>query len=124
MEKTKVTQLQRDNALYARHVMWPKIQPEAVVPGLVTWRCGTQACFGGFVDASDRPRIQLDPDWPDYRSLLPEEVSKRLFGVSWLFTHRNLFYYTDRNFDGTDHALVAHRLDWLIENSEVINAVS
>lgn len=26
---------------------WQQVVPENVLPGLYTWRCGTQSCFGG-----------------------------------------------------------------------------
>lgn len=33
----KVTQQQRDNALYALNVMWPAVPPQAVAPALECW---------------------------------------------------------------------------------------
>ena len=130
----RVTKQQRANAIEARDVMWPSVPPENVEPALAAWRrhgsgkpsCGTVACFGGWCAW-----------WPGFRaqgvradelgaptfgnSAMPSEASCQLFGLSEMFRSRG-GSGIDRqaSYELTDHELVTHRLNWLIENSEVI----
>lgn len=128
-----VTQQQRDNAIEARDVMWPSVPPENVSPNLDCYRdddngtppvCNTLACFGGWCAW-----------WPSYQEQSvaagkygqptmagiapPDAACKCLFGIHGLFDRRG-YVGSDRGFLGTDHELVTHRLNWLIENSEVV----
>lgn len=135
MEKIKVTAQQRANALEARDVMWPSVPEANVIEELCNWTehqsdktdCGTVACFGGW--CARWPKFQDQGVYVDKRGVPrsnfegPFAVSTLLFGDS-LFTARSSG--TDSRmglygFDGTDHELVTARLNWLIENSEVIS---
>lgn len=135
MIKFPVTAQQRANAIEARDVMWPSVPIQNVVKRLGTWRegrtldaqtppdCGTVACFGGWCAW-----------WPAYRNqgILADSVgapvtkygdwasaaSWQLFGDPTLFSARGACH-SDRDFKGSDHALVTNRLNWLIRNSKV-----
>jgi hypothetical protein len=130
----RVTKQQRANAIEARDVMWPSVPPENVMPDLGAWRrggrgkptCGAVACFGGWCAW-----------WPSFRAQGVRADGKgmpTLRGISWgsnvcheLFGHSEMFMARgSATIDGaaswalTDHELVMYRLNWLIENSQVI----
>jgi hypothetical protein len=135
MVKIKVTAQQRANALEALNVMWPSIKPEKVVSDLQMWTavpedCNSPACFGGWVAR-----------WPEFqkqgvhagllngepilrvrgRTMYANEVAGVLFGERSLFDVRRGFPYlieADRRV--SSHQIVTRRLQWLIENSEVV----
>ena len=136
MKKIKQTPQQRANTLEALNVMWPSVPPENVINRLTWWRgsfgdaispqkpptCGTVACFGGWCAW-----------WPSFNAQGVKvsrvgapfvedhlDADGFLFGDSSLFVSRG-FYRSDRRFGGTDHQLVTHRLQWLLENSEVVS---
>lgn len=131
MEKIKVTQQQRDNALDALHNMWPSVPAKNVARELGAWRvgpaheapdCGSVACFGGWCSW-----------WPAFvaqgvvrspmgcaRMLDGSFAARSLFGDQDLFNCRD-GHNADAGFKGSDHKLVTHRLKWLITNSEVIS---
>ena len=131
-EKIKVTAQQRANAIEARDVMWPSVPPENVYPELATWsdsgkkaNCGTHACFGGwcaqwsrfkaqgvYAGPTGAPRVS----WSDWAS----DASEFLFGYDSMFAPRGSFPFSGGGVIGTDHELVTRRLNWLIENSEVV----
>lgn len=122
----QVTQQQRDNALYARDVMWPAIKPEQVIDELGRWRCGSQACFGGHYAAN--PHFMEQGVSPSPMGGAPRlsngvnsyfEATDKTFGCVELVEPRGDMR-CDCSFEGTDHELVTHRLNWLIENSEVV----
>jgi len=133
--KLKVTQQQRDNALEALHVMWPSVPPENVFPDLADWRdggltlkaphCGTAACFGGWCAWWPSFRAQgVHPTYygaPDMNEsgMLCSEVSQALFGHVGMFAGRGGFP-GEWQTKWTDHEIVTRRLQWLIENSEVV----
>jgi hypothetical protein len=141
MNKIKVTRLQRDNALYALNDFWPSVHPDKVDANLEHWRqepdeaglltswiddmgrppqCGTMACFGGWVEWCQHFRAQLglapDKGEMDFDDLLD------LFGVDLMtgMTAARGGCKADAGFEGSDHELVSNRLNWLIENSEVV----
>lgn len=131
MNKIKVTQQQRDNAVEALTVMWPSVPPENVSPRLEMYRdslkmdCGSHACFGGwcavyptFVGQGLHFGRYGLPAIGD--ELGGEPCADALFGDDLLFFERGV-YPSDWGFRGSDHALVTHRLNWLIENSEVVS---
>lgn len=138
MEKIKVTAQQRANAVEALTVMWPSVPAANVAHKLSTWRayneerngpptCGTHACFGGWCAW-----------WPSFRTqgvtsdstgapvmgrAIDGGVARKLFGAKFLFDYRSFLraHRADHNTELlTDHELVTHRLQWLIDNSEVI----
>lgn len=132
-QKIVVTAQQRANAIEARDVMWPSVPPENVAPNLSIWRrdkggpkkrpdCGSVACFGGwcaawppFVKQGVRTDISGAPMHGKEESVWL--ASAHLFG-EYIFDMRG-DYPPDREFTGSDHELVTHRLNWLIENSVV-----
>lgn len=147
MTKAKVTAQQRANAIEARDVLWPSVPPDSVVTNLRTWYedqgcdlsqnyeprlsqegwCGTHACFGGWCAMHQPFREQglarrfgavllTDPATGHTRG----SGDSFLFGDDYLFNRRGQ-HEADECFEGTDHELVTHRLNWLIENSEVIS---
>lgn len=142
MDKIQVTAQQRANAIEARDIMWPSVSEKNVDRDLEDWRvgesstaapsCNSIACFGGWVEW-----------YPKFRQQIPEGCLKG--GWSWssvveLFhgplptmrisdgSQRMLpeivntrgYFPSDIGFTGSDHALVLRRLNWLIENSEVV----
>lgn len=133
MNKIKVTAQQRANAIEARDVMWPSVPPENVMGRLRTWRndegapsCGSLACFGGWCawwPEFQAQGVSAHPEhgWPVMTCTDGCGVADALFGHSRLFDVRNCAGEADETapLRSTDHELVAHRLNWLIENSEV-----
>lgn len=132
MTKFWVTQQQRDNLLEALNVMWPSVPPENVPAGLSVFRqdfdygapnCGTVACFGGW--CAWWPSFRAQGVWagdvgrPEMEAGFPGDVSELLFGHAMMFKARGHAGMMDVGFRGTDHELVIHRLNWLLENSEV-----
>lgn len=143
MSMFKVTPLQRANALEARDRMWPEV--EAKMVNLESWRsegpdadyskrpdCGSTACFGGWVawwPAFRAQGVTASPDtgepmMGDPDESFPSIVAEKLFGDRELFKSS---YRHEADWKGlpgvnspSDHELVANRLDWLIENSEVV----
>lgn len=131
MKKIIQTPQQRANTLEAINVMWPSVPPENVARRLGGWKvgsngeppsCGTIACFGGWcawwppfvdqgvsADSWGRPRFGETVEYP---------VARVLFGAQFLFRWRG-GCVIDEGFTGTDHELVTHRLQWLLDNSEV-----
>jgi len=138
--KILVTKKQRANLLDAIIRMWPSVPEANVVHYLSTWRgkepamqvptCGTTACFGGWCEW-----------WPPFRKQIglraPKSGEKLVYGnqagwhdITRLFgpmTEDNVdrllaprgCHPSDLGFSGTDHALVANRLQWLFHNSVV-----
>lgn len=142
MSKIKVTAQQRANAIEARDVLWPSVNPDTVVRGLRTWyenestHCGTHACFGGWCALHPPFKNQglcRTPGRVTYRDPVtgltgPTSGDDILFGDCEMFDARGghpadhqIPYIMSR--EVTDHELVTHRLNWLIENSEVIGDV-
>lgn len=138
MNKIKVTSQQRANAIEARDVMWPSVPPENVPRFLEIWRvgypsaavdCGTIACFGGWSELwpSFREQLGLTPSDQELSSM---EKLVSLYGPPGFERDdcgdtEDLFsrwggHCADWTFKGTDHQLVTNRLNWLIENSEVL----
>lgn len=130
MKKINVTQQQRDNQLEARDVMWPSVPEANVDKGLSSWgyfsrqgppTCGTIACFGGWVEAWPpfREQLGLDyrstPGWSRLRSLFSSGEGKHDDAI---FNSRR-GHPADDGFEGTDHALVTNRLNWIIDNTVV-----
>lgn len=127
----EVTQLQRDNALYARYVMWPAVPAASVVSNLGQWTCWTQACFGGHVAKTPYFQAQgvtADDDEAPFMDGCEDfmAVAKVLFGNPHVFNSRS--YGPEEDFDAaaklkaldaTDHDLVTLRLDFIINNSTV-----
>lgn len=150
MKLIEVTQQQRDNAVEALTTMWPSVPPENVSERLSSWRnpnrpmearepptCGSAACFGGWCAWWPTFRAQgvraqrsgfpigapcnINGRGDHARS--PTGVSELLFGCHDMFYARDSAR-ADRAFTkkgGSDHELVTHRLQWLIENSEVVS---
>ena len=128
------TKQQRYNTLDALHVMWPSVPPENVYPGLEDWRkfegvtppdCGTVCCFGGWCawwPPFNKQGVQADPDGCCYPTTQDNgnalKASTLLFGNPFMFEPVGC-HFADVYFAGTDHELVTHRLQWLLENSEV-----
>jgi hypothetical protein len=134
MGKITVTQQQRDNAIEALEVMWPSVPPENVIEGLNFWRkysgrdvepvsCGTVACFGGWCAAYPKfsaQGIDFDTEGMPWKGRAHGcDVATYLFGEWRMFARRGVCD-VDEGFTGTDHELVTHRLNWLIENIEVV----
>lgn len=132
MSKIIQTPQQRANTLEALNVMWPSVPPKNVYRQLADFRegnrrtapdCGTVACFGGwcawwpsFVDQGIKVGCGGKPviagfDWA-------ADASKHLFSYPQMFAGRD-GHPADKRFTGTDHELVTHRLQWLLDNSEV-----
>ena len=148
MNKLQVTPLQRANALEALNNWWPTVNPAKVAERLNFWRadpnaageigrhdvpdldqpprCGTVACFGGWLEwhVPFRQQAGLDPD----KGEADLEDMFNFFGVTRntkIFSERRCGCKADVDaagepFTGTDHELVSNRLRWLIENSEVV----
>lgn len=131
----KVTAQQRKNALKARDVMWPSVPAENVTTRLRFWRedeptsrlkptCGTHACFGGWCawwPAFRKQGIRANvAGAPIHRDNHLHSASEILFGHPNMFSRREYGPGNEHSFTGTDHELVTHRLNWLIENSEVV----
>ena len=135
MNKIQQTKQQRENTLDARYVMWPGVPPKNVARRLEFFRedgeehlpphCGTIACFGG-----------LCAWWPPYRAqgvyTEPVNGAPRLSGIGSAFDVANKLFGQSELFDAVgehpadDKSLSAHenvtrRLNWLLENSEVID---
>ena len=133
MNKTSITQRQRDNLTEAKK-MWLSIPPENVAKGLNFWRgedcksmstptCNTIACFGGWCAW-----------WPEFiaqgitvnrygepSSLLEESPGFNLFGHDRLFTFRGGHKSDEHiNDDVSDWDIVMNRIKWAINNSKVI----
>jgi hypothetical protein len=126
------TPQQRANTLEALNVMWPSVPAGNVEHALREWRskdeysgapptCGTTACFGGWVEwwPPFREQIGLSAKsgvmgWEDGQSLFHKSGSSSYD----MFAPRNC-HAADYGFEGTDHELVTHRLQWLLDNSEV-----
>jgi len=125
------TKQQRENTLEALNVMWPSVPAKNVVERLKRWRddadpeaapdCGSIACFGGWCAW-----------WPSFVSqgitvsmLGAPNFAGSVYGAdTLLFGDRCIFnsrgdHGADAHFTGTDHELVTHRLQWLLENSKV-----
>lgn len=132
MKKIIQTKQQRENTLDALNVMWPSVPPKNVFPELGGWRmnsgketidCGTIACFGGWCACwpnFKRQNVKANPVGAPWmpNCFCPDDVSERIFGLDLLFAPRATIHL-DKGFTGTDHELVTHRLQWLLENSEV-----
>jgi len=138
MTKIQVTAQQRANALDALNNMWPSVPPENVKKHLSWWRedresnhtntppdCGAVACFGGWCAW-----------WPAFRaqgvtssSIGAPRLKGSPFSVATvLFGDFTMFYPSGEHegdggpkYRGTDHELVTKRLNWLIQNSEVVS---
>jgi hypothetical protein len=120
-----------DNLLFARE-WWKAIPPEQVVPALAMWRCGTQACFGGWVaqcpyfqaqgvhaDSNGMPEIDHDTNWGAWK--IGVDVARVLFGDPTLFCAVAVGEATG---DGEEtsaaaHAVVTTRIQHAIDNSAV-----
>lgn len=130
---TPVTQQQRDNLLEALNVMWPSVPKRNVARNLGYWRtggethppdCHTIACFGGWCAWWPTFRAQgVCANWDGRPSLSgcdsANDVSRALFGYDYLFAPRGVTLDVGSNPNGTDHALVTHRLRRLLEMSHV-----
>lgn len=138
MNKIQVTAQQRANAIEARDVMWPSVPEANVSPGLYWWRdgigahkkpdCGTVACFGGccaWWPSFRRQGVVADPCGAavvgSSDGKLRPFADKHLFGDDHVFDPRRS-HPADHGFNGTDRALVLNRLNWLTENSEVVDS--
>jgi hypothetical protein len=141
----KQTQQQRANTLDALNNMWPSVPYENVAEKLMYWRtwkefgnvpdCGSVACFGGWcawwpafraqgviMGAYGSPRLKNEQDYNNYddydHEIDTRHICMKLFGVMALFNARD-YFIADRNFKGTDHELVLHRLQWVLDNTQV-----
>lgn len=112
---------------------WAETKPHKVVDRLGSWRCGTQACFGGFVAVwpefqaqgvrAATPRMRYEfgvtPGAPIIARngvfASEHDVADRLFGERQLFGSRGyvrIGKFDDAGHQGvTDHQLVARRLE-------------
>jgi len=137
MTKIQVTAQQRANALDALNVMWPSVPPENVYPDLLDWRkaghgtvpdCGTVACFGGWCEwwPPFREQMKLEPThgcagWHQATSLFGPS-HERAIDCLFSIRHYGNGHPADQTFPGgTDHELVTNRLNWLIQNTEVVS---
>jgi len=129
--KIKQTAQQRANTEYALNVMWPRVSPDKVTANLADWcwdpeDCGSPACFGGWVV---RDPFFLNQDIEDTGAGAPVvvggvdryEAARHLFGDYHLFRVRGAHPCDSEGFEGTDHKLVTHRLQYLLANSEVVS---
>ena len=126
------TPQQRANTIEALNVMWPSVPPENVISNLCVWRdaaslragmhCGSLGCFGGWCavyPAFAEQGIEVDGfGMPYIDGYGGTYAAEPLFGWAGLFQIRGLCDVDD-HFVGTDHELVTHRLQWLLDNSEV-----
>ena len=132
MSKIVQTKQQRKNTLEALNVMWPSVPPENVIKSLQAWRgdltspimdCGSVGCFGGWCSVYPpfaQQGIEIDVfGIPKIGDLSGCYSAQALFGHDGMFQIRGYFPEVDYEFKGTDHELVTHRLQWLLENSEV-----
>lgn len=106
--------------------LWLQVPPEQVVPGLGTWYCGTQACFGGHL--ARWPQFQaLGVRLPTFGSPLFGLHAGRMFRVDEvLFGDPRIFHERgehpadegprNEGSDIPDHEVVLRRLDWAREN--------
>ena len=122
MKKIIQTPQQRANTLEALNVMWPGVDPAEVAPDLGRWRCGTTACFGGwcavwpaFKDQGMSAGVDGTPMLNGEYDICADGV---LFGDASIWCSRGQ-HDADINFEHTDHEAVTHRLQWLLDNSEV-----
>jgi hypothetical protein len=138
MTKIKVTAQQRTNAIEARDVMWPSVPPENVYENLLHFGngfgdvmpekvdCKTVACFGGWCaiwPEFARQGMVVVRGIPCFGGHFGVDAAIGLFGAG-IFAVRGRFQHDDRFQLGgwiTDHELVTRRLNWLIENSEVVD---
>jgi len=132
MSKIIQTPQQRANTLEALNVMWPSVPPENVYGHLGFWRdggsfekemnCNTTACFGGWCvgwPTFKAQGVSVDGQgMPHLGNRFGTDVALPLFGLNDVFMIRG-FTSIDDGFKGTDHELVTHRLQWLLDNSEV-----
>lgn len=123
MSKIVQTAQQRANTLEALNVMWPSIRPVEVTKKLEGWRCGSTACFGGWCAVWPKFQAQgLSPGAegiPMLDGAINVDADDVLFGDRNLFNSRDCHPADEDCDDETDHELVTHRLQWLLENSEV-----
>jgi hypothetical protein len=131
MSKIIQTPQQRANTLEALNVMWPSVPPANVYKALLDWRggteptfepptCGSVACFGGWCEwwPPFRKQLRLEPNhggmgWREGRALFHD------IGTGFEIFDVRGGHPADFEFKGTDHELVTHRLQWLLDNSEV-----
>lgn len=106
--------------------MWATVPPENVAGSLGAWsnsggrpHCDTHACFGGWCawwPAFRAIGVRADPvGRPQTRNSWGHEVASELFGDDCAFDARGM-HPADRWFTGTDHALVVHRLNWMLNH--------
>lgn len=142
--KIKQTPQQRANTIEALEVMFPSIPPENIYKDFNWWRkgrrssaskpptCRTVACIGGwcawwpsfieqgvYCDMDGAPKGIIKLPNSAFFPVGSNEVAKILFGHLYFFDPRGDLE-PDFDFKGTDHELIAHRLKWLLENSEVV----
>ena len=131
--KFKQTERQRANTIEALTVMMPSIPVANIFPKLASWidgegeipHCGTVACFGGWcaiyppfvAQGVGRCRQDGQP-FLLKRGYSTTEVSQHLFGNPNMFRMRGFFVHELDS--GTDHAIIMHRLQWLLDTSEVV----
>lgn len=106
------------NCLLARHLWVKRVKPDSVVRRLHSWKCGTQACFGGHLAT-----------WPEFQEIMGVSVSASGAPVlndvptaqedRWLFgrPHNDVDLFDPRAFNeqGSDWEVVLNRLDTRIE---------
>lgn len=99
--------LHKANTELAWALWMVRVTPEQVVPELVSWVCGTQACFGGHL--ATWPEFQalgvLSPSEPFWKMMLVSEDT-RLFGDARLFNARG----AEGGRSVSDHEVVVNRL--------------
>lgn len=133
-----VTQQQRDNALFARDVMWPSIPDENIIAKLSTWRrrrnngdpndygfvvprkvdCKTVACFGGWIAANPYFKAQGVRADSEGAPVMGgrASVAQALFGDSALG-----LFATNTTGTRSDRDEVTRRLTALINSTVVVS---
>lgn len=107
--------------------LWRTVLPEAVSPKLEKWRCGTQACFGGWLTKQEHFRSQGlrgsdftgEPYLKSEAWTCPTTAARVLFGNYEIFfargnTNNCAWSAVERDHSVSDHEVVIHRLQWQI----------
>lgn len=133
-----ITAKQHANLLEARDKLLPTLTEKDIYPRLERWcertgpvdsHCGSPACFGGWVarhkpfqsqgvitDGAGAPRMRITGS---NGIAPPHQVAATLFGCGTLFEPRCGYSVPDEGFQGSDLELIKHRIQWVLDNSQV-----
>lgn len=136
--RLKITKQHHANIVDALTNMLPSIPEANIIPRLEEWRrdpgpktqwnifpptCGTLACFGGWCLWWPRFRKQGLSVGYAGGPIVPYEMvtaAEKLFGDPDIFNRRGMHRADRHRAHLTDHAIIVNRLQWLLNNSEVV----